>query len=239
MGRFWTNDTVDSNALVAEADFASILCAFLRLPSPQLVQAIEDGSIVGGLRQLMEYLPLGDDARNDAVRALDAYASESQAPDLDELRRDYTRLFSHPKHPLVRQCEAAFLTKEGDELPLLAVNATARDADRLYRRSGYSRAQDTAIPADHILAELAFFEHMLGAAADATDARDERDADTADARDAEAQGQILERLGEFYLAHGATWWPRFFEQVEAGALSAQYRLVGALGKAVFGDIARD
>ncbi len=88
---------------VAQMEASSLLASWLQLPTETLQESVSDGSFVASVAALAEALEEsqgaveGDGSWQDA---LDAVRS-GQPSSLEDLRRDYTRLFTHPRKPLI------------------------------------------------------------------------------------------------------------------------------------------
>lgn len=188
-------------------DGATMVGMFVRLPTPELAASACDGSLAESAAAIVdELVRLGV----GAMPASDWEGAFGTAT-LDGLRCDYTRLFAHPKHPVVQPCESLFLAqRDGGELPLLVVNNTAKDLDALYLRAGFARSGGGMIPGDHIGMELAFLAGLLDQVAGGA---------------ASAAHTAI----ELYENHGSRWWGPCFETVEQGAQTDAYRLISELG----------
>lgn len=203
-------------------DVARVLHSFLALPTPQLAEAVRDGSLAESLEQAVQYLPLSQ-ADREACAALCAQgpAAGASGPSLEDLRQDYTRLFAHPKKALVEPFESAFRSaaQGAGERPLIAVNRTALELDQLYARCGLHTPRKATLAGDHIAVELAFFASAL-----------ERIAEGGDARQS---SQLAHELRAFMDDHAVLWWKAFFGQVAQHAQTPAYEFAGRLGELVF------
>ena len=187
----------------------------------------------------------------DGDEALSAY--------LHQLRIEHTRLFEHPVSPAVPLFEGQFLYKVKqnnpsagdaptrrarfgakeepecagraravrkedffDERPRLFVNDAALDAERCYRKAGLKRSADKNIPADSMITELQFIAHLHAETARALLGKN--------LREIEAWEFLIE---EFNRIHLRKWAYDFFYAIEKETRLEAYRLLGALGVALF------
>lgn len=187
----------------------------------------------------------------DGDEALSAY--------LHQLRIEHTRLFEHPVSPAVPLFEGQFLYKVKqdnpsagdaptrralfgakeepefagrartvrkedffDERPRLFVNDAALDAERCYRKAGLKRSADKNIPADSMITELQFMAHLHAEKA--------RTLLGDDIRETEPWDSLIE---EFNRIHLRKWAYDFFLAIERETRLEAYRLLGALGVALF------
>ena len=188
-------------------DGTNVVGAFTRLPTPELAASACDGSLAESVAAIVDELVRLGMVAAPTCDWKDAFETAT----LDGLRYDHTRLFAHPKRPIVQPCESLFLAqRDGEDLPLLVVNNTAKDLDALYLRAGFARSGEGMIPGDHIGMELALLAGSLDLVA-------------------RGMASAARAAIELYERHGSRWWGSFFEAVEQGAQTDVYRLVARLG----------
>ncbi len=194
--------------LFAYAEALRVLVVSLELPTDEYVRAWTDGSLAEGIRSMMACLDLKDGVQVAVMCALEE--CNVRPPVLGDLRRDHTRLFGHPKAPLVPFYQSQFLAKQrGDEeRPLLVVNRTALSLDETYRGAGLAHRPGSTVSGDRMDIELTFLAVLL----------DRGDVD---------------RARVFVADYLSAWAPNFFRQVEQNADTPEYRFVGVLGEAIF------
>jgi TorA maturation chaperone TorD len=147
--------------------------------------------------------------------------AELAAARLSELRREYTRLFTHPTNPMIAVCESLYCydpKRNGPVKPVAFINATALDADRFYREAGYQPGTTIQLPADHAACELGFLAYLLQIKAKALQTDDR-------ALSADAQQMIA----DFSHQHLTNWMDRFFAEVEQVSESGLFQALGGLG----------
>lgn len=228
-----------SNATVCEmpsivreaaiADGYRLLAMLLQFPTDEVVSGLSDGSIALDIEAIAEEAGMEVSTRTALVERFTRMTSDpvSSKELFDDIRRERTRLFDHPDHPVIRLYEGVFLDEERKRAgrastgARLFINPAALDAERCYRQAGIKRSSDINIPADCITTELEFLAHLHRARAEALADGDER-------RACEARGQ----LEEFGRIHMAKWFLRFFERCEQESRHALYNAVGTLGTAL-------
>lgn len=209
----------DADDALACADAARLLRMFVALPTPELTAALNDGSLMESARELAAHLPLSAADKGACTRLCEAYSPNPDGISIDELRKDYTRLFAHPKKPLVKPFESAFnAMAQAEKLPLIAVNRTAQELDRMYARCGFCTNRGATLAGDHIAVELSFFAAIIEKAATANGQEQER---------------LLDELQAFAKNHMLAWWGAFFDQVGQHASTSSYAFIGKFGALVF------
>lgn len=210
---------------IAQAEAASLLASWVQLPTDTLRASVVDGSLLEGVGALAEAPGLfGDDAADDAMWAEALSAAQSQEPStLEDLRRDYTRLFTHPKHSLIPIYESQyrFALAGKTDRPLLAVNRTADALDGLYRQWGYQVDRTHAVSADHMAVELTFLAHLWDELQNVWEQEGESDV------------AVREALEGYLDEHVAPWGTTFFAAVAQEAATPEYRLLGQFGQRLF------
>lgn len=209
----------DADDALACADAACLLHAFVILPTPELTATISDGSLMESMRELAAHLPLSTVDKEACMHLCEAYSPHLDGISTDELRKDFTRLFTHPKNPLVKPFESAFdPAVQAGESPLIAVNKTARKLDELYARCGFCTSRKATLAGDHIAVELSFFAALIKKAA---------------AANGQEQEHLLDELQAFAEHHVFAWWGAFFDQVAQHANTSSYAFIGKFGALVF------
>lgn len=210
---------------IAQAEAASLLASWTQLPTATLQASAADGSLLEGVEALAEAAGFfSGEEGNDGEWVAALSAVQSQGPStLDDLRKDYTRLFSHPKQPLIPIYESQYrFAREGKtDRPLLAVNRTADALDGLYRQWGYRVDRAHAISADHMAVELTFLAHLWDGLQSAWE------------QDEASDGAVREALESYLDEHMAPWGAAFFEAVAKEATTPEYRLLGQFGGRLF------
>jgi TorA maturation chaperone TorD len=189
----------------ARADAARLLAACYYEPMP----AFEEEGVFEALSTAARTL---DPALGAEAEGL---AADFAAEPLDELLRDYTRLFLGPTETLAPPYGSVWLSG-----PRALMDDTTLAVQALYAEAGYELAEDFRELPDHVAAELELLYLLSFRVAQAlASGRDEGQAQAAASR-------ALRRrlLGE----HLSRWLPPFAAAVEGGADTAFYRRVGRL-----------
>ena len=213
----------------AIADLYALLALLLQYPTGETMEGLRNGTVKEDLRAIVDEAGFNENDCAAAFADLDElqHALESGSTDLACVRRERTRLFDHPDHPVVKFYEGVFIDDERIKAGLrstgarLFVNPAALDAERCYRKAGVKRSSDINIPADCITTELEFMAHLHAMKAMAL-----LENDGATSQDAQA---LME---EFVNLHVAKWFSRFFERCVEESPHALYRAVGTLGRAL-------
>lgn len=131
-----------------------------------------------------------------------------EASDLDELRLDHARLFVGPFALAAPPFGSVYL--EGRRT---LMGASTQDARKIYREAGLDMAVDFNNPPDHIIAELEFVAYLYSALQSA---------------DADAACTLHSLQRRFLQDHLGAWVEPFTRQMEQGAETTFYRLLGGL-----------
>lgn len=146
--------------LLACSDMYQLLSLFLRLPTTELVDGLLDGSLKQDVRDIFEELDVPEEETASIMEGLGEYGANSHDPKeiLSDLRREYTRMFTHPKQPVVCIYEALFLwSADSDEpRPSLFISPAALDAERCYKRAGLARSKEVNESGDHFATQMEF-----------------------------------------------------------------------------------
>lgn len=211
----------------ALSDAYSLLAYLFQPPTKETAAQLKATSIGDDVRQIA--LEIGQENAFGAIaERFDAVHAELAASDdaLGEIRREYTRVFTHPSYPVILLYEGVFTDVERVAQGLrstdavLFVNPTAADAERCYRAVGFE-TNTYRVPADCITVELEFMSvvhrEMARALLD---------------NDARGAGLFGEALENFKQEHVSKWIPRFFERCEEECAHELYSAAGAFGVAV-------
>lgn len=211
----------------ALADAYSLLAYLLQPPTKETAEQLVATSIGDDVRQIAVEAGLEGDLAAIADQFDRAHAQLAASDDaLGQVRREYTRVFTHPTNPLILLYEGVFTDVERVAVGLesthavLFVNPTAADAERRYKAVGFE-TNTYRVPADCITVELEFMgilhENMARALLE---------------NDAVAAGRFGEALDTFIETHIVKWVPRFFARCEEECAHELYRAAGSFGAAV-------
>lgn len=223
----------------ALSDWYALLCYLLQMPSRATVAQLGEVSPADDVRSIVYELGNAVDDLGAITEGLEkVHASVASGEcSLSDLRREYTRLFAHPKHPCVQPYESLFLDGERvasgkpSAQPCLFVNPVAMDAIERYKKERLPVASHE-FPADHVTIELEFASkchHQIAWLANALLSGGDGHAGIAYRE--ELSGR-LERLQTFKQVHILNWMPHFFDALSCGGCGCFYPAVGALGSAL-------
>lgn len=202
------------------ADFFSLLSLLSFLPTAEIAQGISSGALQADACALLDELGL---KTPEALPPHPLFSHEASDEDiLDEARRAYTRLFTHPRNPLVPITEMRFVDlRDQVKSPSSAfLNEAALHAEACYKKAGFVLAGEVSRePGDHMGIELEFLgrAHANLAAALVKN-------------DADAQLFWENAIREFN-SHIRAWAVDFFESCEKNAQDAFYSWYGRFGRA--------
>ncbi len=209
----------------AMADLCNILSFLLQVPTIESASAICTESMSHDFRAITSELGIDHDV-SSIERGLDDVHNRLSGTDdaLNLLRREYTRLFNHPKHPLIQLYEGVFIDSElvsqGKESThaCLFINPAAVDAERYYARVGFVCSSGMRVPPDCITTQLQFLGilHSLIAV-------------RAQSGEEESCRQVCSLLCEFWDDHPSNWFDSFFNKCSLLSNEPLYRLVGNMG----------
>ncbi len=211
---------------MASADFYDLIALLLEVPTPEGVALLARPELAEDFGAIASELGVSAE-RAAALTQRFAAMSESLSRHEDALgllRREYTRLFSHPKKPVIQLYEGVFVDEElvragkPSTHAFLFVNPSAEEAERSYKEAGFARTHKSSVPADSVITELQFMGqlHLAAAKADI-----EYDAPAAAAAAARLEGFASQRI--------VRWVPRFFERCVEESRVELYALLGEAG----------
>jgi TorA maturation chaperone TorD len=150
---------------VAASDMYRLLFMSLDFPTEELASGLLDGSFEKDVAAIFEELGFPAENRENIRSRLIAWKGNKKNSNqlLTEMRREYTRLFTHPKKPAVALYETTFRYDPEDELqskPSLFISPAARDAERCYKKAGLVMSGTVNEPADHIATQMEFMMYL-------------------------------------------------------------------------------
>lgn len=208
---------------VAASDMYQLLSRFLHLPTEEIAVGILEGSLTNDVREIFKELGVYDsriEEINSRLQALQGKTAEKNEY-LSALRQEYTRLFTHPRKPVIDIYETFFLFQpedSGQDKPTLFISPAALDAERRYKQAGLVRAKEFNEPADHIATELEFMAYLYWQLAKALQ-EDNRKEIT----------QRKEQIKEFAKYHLQKWAMDFFTRCTSDSQTEVYQIYGLIG----------
>jgi TorA maturation chaperone TorD len=202
-----------------------LLAMFLHLPTEEMAAGILNGSFEEDVLANFEELNIaGPRIETIKVNLKALQEGKTEAKELlTEMRVEFTRLFTHPKHPAVEIYETLFLfqPEEGDKgKPSLFISPAALDAERCYRQAGLARTKEVNEPGDHMATEMEFMMYLYLQRAKALEEDNQRDIE-----------QRNEAIKEFSEIHLQKWAIAFFERCSSVSSIKVYQTLGQIGSA--------
>lgn len=203
----------------AVSDMYQLLAKTMLLPDEALARSVLAGDVAGDAADILRELGAGEETISDVRKALSAPAADDgdgAAGEerrvrrlLDELRVDYTRLFTDPRKPVIMPYETVYVNGQfeqaGKEVNRsLFVSPAATDASYRYGKVGLSvDAKLSNEPADYIFFELSFLS-LLHA----------KIAKCMGCDDVVGEAGLWTQAEEFERIHADRWFEGFFSTVE-------------------------
>lgn len=218
-----TSAELEIQKSIAASDMYRLLSMVFRLPTEEMSVGLLDGSLRNDVLDIFEELGLFD-ARIETIQTKLA-ALQGDLSDRHELftamRREYTRLFTHPRRPAVDIYETLFLFQPeagNTPNPDLFISPTAMDAERCYRQAGLVRSGSVNEPGDHMATELEFMAYLY-----LCQAKGVQEADLEETEQRKVQ------IMEFSKTHLQKWAIAFFDRCSSASESDVYQTLGQLG----------
>ncbi len=213
----------DIQKAITTSDMFQILSLLLHIPTPEIIAGLLDGSLPEDILTILGEL-------NFSVEVIEKFKTDflliqnsnmTKEELLLEMRREYTRLFSHPQEPEIAIYETMFRynPETGEERPSLYISPTALDAERCYKKAGLIMSKELNEPSDHIATEMEFMTYLYTRKAIALKNHLEEEL-------AAREAQII----EFKETHLKKWAKAFFETLASINNSDYYKIVGEIGR---------
>lgn len=208
---------------IAASDMYRLLSMFLNLPTEEMAVGIFDGTLAEDVSQIMEELRF-QDKRIETIRVklCDLQAEISGKNELlTEMRREYTRLFTHPKQPAIDIYETLFLfiPEAGNkQKPSLFISPAALDAERCYKQAGLQRSKEANEPGDHMATEMEFMSYLYYQKAKALNENNQEEIE-----------QRNKQIKEFSDLHLQKWGIDFFDRCVSASESNVYQTFSQVG----------
>lgn len=208
---------------IAASDMYQLLFMSLHLPTEELVLGLLNGSFAEDVVTIFRELNFPAAEIEKIKAGLIALGGDENRKDelLTELGREYTRLFAHPKNPVIAIYETTFRYDPTDELasrPALFISPAALDAERCYKKAGLTMSGEMNEPADHLATEMEFMMYLYSQKAKAL-----QQDNSAEVAEREAQ------IKEFAEDHLNKWAKAFYDRCIAESQSDVYRMMGEIG----------
>lgn len=213
-GRLGSEDACD--LWHAAATYYQLLARATACPTDDTAAALEDGTTYAQAREALSVL------RPDLCDAIlpDPSAQRWGSSAKEDLRKEYTRLFSSPSGACVAPWETLFCDPERSASEyghaILVRSPEAVDARKRYERAG--AVPTTGESPDHMSIECEFAGYLCRM--------------IALEEDEERAQTWAEHLSSFAQTHLQRWFVPFFAQVHESARHPYYEIMGAMGKEV-------
>ena len=152
-------DAVSPQQWLNRAALYEILALGLRLPTPELAEALVSGEFADALAEIGTANQLDDGILGAAVSVLDSYRDGSTDALFHKLRTCYTGLLVGAPEPAVSPYAGVWWARAQGVEPLLFVNKRSMDIERFMRNVGIGQAEGRNEPLDHIATMLEFLQY--------------------------------------------------------------------------------
>lgn len=209
--------TSNSQQTASMAQAYTLASLFMMLPDERFAQAVRDGEVQRAMSDIAERVQMPPSCRRKVANACSADGfAQTDASDLeDELRQEFTRLFTNPERSETPVYEAVFKNPGRHSTEALTfISPTAIDAERIYKTMGmrvHGRSNESP---DYMGIELDFMALLY---------RAEAGDDEALARKARKAHVAFDR------GHLLKWGPRFFERVADASSHPLFAAFGVWG----------
>lgn len=157
----------EMNLAFATSDFYQLLSCSLQYPSEELAEALLEGSFKEDSLAILHDISCNENdilAVGALFNMLEAETENKQSL-FEDMRKEYTRLFNHPKKPSIFIYESFFhqnLTQDHENPTMLFLSPTALDVERCYSDSGVQLKNKSGEPPDYMPTELEFMMYLYG-----------------------------------------------------------------------------
>lgn len=211
---------------IAASDMYQLLALFLHLPTEEMAIGLLNGSLAEDVLAIFKELDFSiQEIEKIGTKLINLKNNVFVKEELlTEMRREYTRLFSHPKKPAVDIYETLFLYQQEDgneERPPLFISPAALDAERCYKKAGLRMSKKVNEPGDHMATEMEFMMYLYSQKAKALKEDNQEDI-------TKREGEIK----EFTEIHLKKWAKEFFDLCISSSQSDIYRTFSEIGSMV-------
>lgn len=209
---------------MAASDMYRLLFMALHFPTAELALGLLNGSFTADVVAIFEELNFSATEIEKIKTGLIALQEDQNSNDelLTQMRREYTRLFTHPKNPVIAIYETTFRYDPEDDLqskPALFISPASLDAERCYKKAGLMMSREINEPADHMATEMEFMMYLY--LQKAKGLREDNQEELA---------RREEEIKEFRNAHLQKWAKEFFDRCISESQNEAYRVIGETGR---------
>lgn len=206
---------------LALSDMYQLLSIFFHFPTEELSEGLLNGTLAEDVLNILQELDINDEKIREISAKLGALPGDlvNKKEFLSEIRQEYTRLFTHPKQPIIDIYETLFVESNGARNgTTLFISPAALDAERCYKNAGLVLSKGNQEPADHMATEMEFMMYLYLKKAQALQEDNH-----------EELKRRNEEIGEFVEAHLQKWAKQFFHDCTELSTSNFYKTFGEIG----------
>ncbi|MDR1184073.1 MAG: molecular chaperone TorD family protein [Coriobacteriales bacterium] len=207
------DDNITLKHAIASADLCALLCAAFSFPTREMAEGIADGSFMDDFTACLKEL----DVR---VSLPPPPIFHETDPLLNEMKREYTRLYQTPgRYHVLYPYETAFRhVADGHEgIPTLFIAPLTLDVERWMKRFDALPENSRTEPVDHVATELDFLRLLYTSYANALLQED-----------TEVVTAWLTEISGFYRQHVDPWIPEFMKATRVETRSSVYLALAEL-----------
>lgn len=218
-----TNNKFEIQKAIAASDMCKLLTILLNLPTKELADGILNGSFMDDVVEIFRELGVAD-SRIETIKIQLGVLQEEildNALFFSAMRQEYTRLFTHPKQPVIAIYETLFRFKpetKNQYKPVLFISPAALDARRCYKEAGFVSSNKANESDDHMAIEMEYMSYLYLQKAKAL----------SEGNQEKAKKQDLQLKG-FIEVHLQKWGGEFFDSCIASSESEEYKVLGRIG----------
>lgn len=208
----------------ATSDFYQLLSCSLQYPSEELAEALLEGSFKEDSLAILHDISCNENdilAAGALFKRLEEETENKQCL-FEDMRKEYTRLFNHPKEPSIFIYESFFhhnLTQDHENPPMFFLSPTALDVERCYSDSGVQLKNQSGEPPDYMPTELEFMMYLYGNKGRAL----------LDGGYKKAEN-IEQHIEQFEKQHLCKWGYAFFDRLYKESEIVPYKAIALVGK---------
>jgi len=208
---------------LAAADMYQLLSLSMHLPTEEMARGLLEGTLTEDVQKIFGELGFTNEVIENITTDFEALQNNAATTKglLTEMRREYTRLFTNPEKPAVAIYETLFLYQPEEEngvKPALFISPAALDAERCYKKAGFTRSKEINEPGDHMATELEFIMLLYYQKVKFLEEDNQ-----------EEIAKKNEQIKEFSKVHLQKWAIDFFDRCISASESNVYRTFGQIG----------
>jgi len=221
--KYELRENTQPNLAYATSDFFQLVSQSFQLPTIELAEALIDGRyFTDGISILKD---LSDDQEDVAslsetmVKVREILKGTEPTQLSKQMRREYSRLFYHPKSPVIGIYETTFIDNQTNKESTLFLSPIAVDVESCYKEAGVSIQNQSREPADYLCTELEFMMYLFYRKGKAISNEEHYTLTT-----------VTEQIRQFEHEHAEKWFISFFNEVEKYSSDLLYQMFAQLAK---------